>query len=192
MTVSSSIEATARLLTELLPTIDSSLQWQAQLLSNYRGHVFVPHGVEMSTSTLWQAVVAQLSMQAEIADLKSQNRFLESEQKRLESEIKEVELQSRRQVREYSHGSVVSAGEATRKQLQTAGPPFNPTKALLISAQHSSGPPSSKASTPAIRSFFSTFPFSGSRSDRAPATLAGHRPHAPITTMVCHASPGRI
>jgi len=106
MIVSPSIEGTARQLTELLPTVDlpdSFLQWQAQLLSNYSGHVFVPHGVETSTPTLWQAVLesslAQLSMQAELADLRSQNEFLKGEQQRLESEIKEAEVRSREQER---------------------------------------------------------------------------------------------
>jgi hypothetical protein len=60
MIVSTSIEGTARRLAELLPTVDlpdGFLQWQAQLLANYSGHVFVPHGVETSTTTLWQAVL---------------------------------------------------------------------------------------------------------------------------------------
>jgi len=106
MMISPSIEGTARRLTELLPTVDlrdSFLQWQAQLLGNYSGHLFVPHGVEMSTPTLWQAVLesslAQLSMQAELADLRSQNDPFKSEQQRLESEIKGVQVQSRQQER---------------------------------------------------------------------------------------------
>jgi len=104
--ISPSIEGTARRLTELLPTVDlrdSFLQWQAQLLGNYSGHVFVPHGVEMSTATLWQAVLesslAQLSMQASLADLRSQNDLFKGEQQRLESEIKEAQVQSRQQER---------------------------------------------------------------------------------------------
>ena len=106
MTVNTSIEGTARRLTELLPTVDlpdSFLQWQAQLLANYSGHIFVPHGAEMSTPILWQAVLesslAQLSIQAELADLRSQNDLLKGEQQRLESEIKEAEVRSRRQER---------------------------------------------------------------------------------------------
>jgi len=60
MMTSPSIEGAARRLAGLLPTVDlrdSFLQWRAQLLGNYSGHVFVPHGVEMSTPTLWQAVL---------------------------------------------------------------------------------------------------------------------------------------
>ncbi|KAF8465631.1 hypothetical protein DFH94DRAFT_857642 [Russula ochroleuca] len=104
MTVNTSIEGTARRLTELFPTVDlkdSFLQWRAELLANYSGHVFVPHGVETSTPTFWQVVfessLAQLWMQAEISELRSQNEFPKNEQQRLESEIKEAEARSRRQ-----------------------------------------------------------------------------------------------
>jgi hypothetical protein len=104
--VSSSVEGTARRLTELLPSVDLQdgiLQWQAQLLSNCSGHVFVPHSLDTSTTALWQAVLesslAQLSMQAEISELRSQHDFQASEQKRLESELKEVEERCQRQER---------------------------------------------------------------------------------------------
>ena len=106
MIVSTSIEGTARRLAELLPTVDFSdgfLQWQAQLLANYSGHVFVPQVVETSIPTLWKAVLesslTQLSMQAEISELRSQNEVLKSEQQRLESELKRVEAGSQRQER---------------------------------------------------------------------------------------------
>ncbi len=106
MTISPSIEVIARRLTELLPTVDlsdDSVQWQAQLLANYSCHVFVPDGAGMFTPTLWQAVLesslAQLSMQAEIAELRSQTELLNGEQQRLESEIKEAEARSREQGR---------------------------------------------------------------------------------------------
>ncbi|KAI9511016.1 hypothetical protein F5148DRAFT_1010122 [Russula earlei] len=152
MTVSPSIEDTARRLTEIFPTVDlpdSSLQWQAQLLSNYSGHVFVPHGVDMSTPTLWQAVlessVAQLSMQAEIADLRSQNEFLKNEQQRLESEIREAEVQIRHQKRQI-------------QQLESSTSTHKP----------SSSSSSSKVSTSAIKPFSSISSlFTGSTSGRA-------------------------
>lgn len=103
---STSVEGTARRLTELLPSVDLQdgiLQWQAQLLSNCSGHVFVPHTLDSSTAALWQSVLesslAQLSMQAEISDLRSQNDFQVSEQKRLEAELKEVEERCQRQER---------------------------------------------------------------------------------------------
>jgi hypothetical protein len=104
--VSTSVEGTARRLTELLPSVDLQdgiLQWQAQLLSNCSGHVFVPHSLDTSPAALWQAVLesslAQLSMQAEIADLRSQNEFQSTEQKRLDTELKEVEERCQRQER---------------------------------------------------------------------------------------------
>lgn len=59
MMIGPPIEGTSRRLTELL-TIDlrnSFLQWQAQLLSNYSVHVFVVHGVEVSTLPLWRVVL---------------------------------------------------------------------------------------------------------------------------------------
>ena len=98
MIVSPSIGGIARRLTDLFLTVDlpDSFQRQAQLQLNYIGHVFVPNGVETSTPTLWQAVLesslAQLSMQGEIAELRSQNKFLKTRQQRLESEIEEGNL----------------------------------------------------------------------------------------------------
>ncbi|KAH9955863.1 hypothetical protein BC827DRAFT_1158069 [Russula dissimulans] len=178
MTVSSSIEGTARRLTELLPTVDlpeSSLQWQAQLLSNYSGHVFVPHGVEMSTPTLWQAVLesslAQLSMQAEIADLRSQNQFLKNEQQRLEGEIKDVEVRSRRQERMIQQ---LESSTNSHKYVRPSTPPRHSSS----STHHSFRPPSPKASTSTSRSFFSIPPSSGSRSDLAHGHI-GKRPTPP-------------
>jgi hypothetical protein len=104
MIVNTSIEGTARRLTELLPTVDlpdSYLQWQAELPSNFSGHVFVPHGVETSTPTLWKVVLeSSLSMHAENSELRSHNEFLKNEQQRLKSEIKEAEAQSQQQLEE--------------------------------------------------------------------------------------------
>ena len=104
--VSTSVEGTARRLTEPLPSVDLQdgvLQWQAQLLSNCSGHFFVPHSLDTSPAALWQAVLesslAQLSMQAEIADLRSQNEFQTTEKKRLDIELKEVEERCQRQER---------------------------------------------------------------------------------------------
>ena len=103
MIVNTSIEGTARRLRELLPNVnlpDGFDQSQAQLLSTYSGHVFVPHDVETSTPALWQTVLesslAQLSMQVEISELQSQIESLKNEQQRLESEIKEADARSRR------------------------------------------------------------------------------------------------
>ena len=197
MTVSTSIEGTARRLTELLPTVDlpdSFLQWQAQLLSNYSGHVFVPHGVEMSTPTLWQAVLesslAQLSMQAEISELRSQNEFLKSEQQRLEGEIKEAEARSQQQDRliqqqkqqQQKQQLLGSSSRSLNYSDQPSVPPPRPPRHFSSSTRHSEPPrpSSSKAST--STSSFSPFgpdsPSASSSSGRAPGH-AGSPPTPP-------------
>ena len=163
MIVSPSIEGTARRLTELLPTVDlpdSFLQWQAQLLSNYSGHVFVPHGVETSTPTLWQAVLesslAQLSMQAEISELRSQNEFLKSEQQRLESEIKEAEARSREQerlIRQQQQQQRQQQYESSSSSQKYFDSSFAPPSQFSSSTRQSSTPSSSKASTSALNPF---------------------------------------
>ena len=174
MMISPSIEGTARRLTELLPTVDlrdSFLQWQAQLLGNYSGHVFVPYGVEMSTPTLWQAVLesslAQLSMQAELADLRSQNDLLKSEQQRLESEIKEAQVRNRQQERRIQQLESASNSKIDRPSTPPRQP-SSPSSSTRFS-YHSS---SSKASTSPSTST-STFAssFAGSGFDR---TLGRH------------------
>jgi len=175
--ISPSIEGTARRLTELLPTIDlrdSFLQWQAQLLGNYSGHVFVPHGIEMSTPTLWQAVLesslAQLSMQAELADLRSQNDLFQSEQQRLENEIKEAEVQSRQQERRIRQ----LESSATNSRYYRPSTPPRQSSSSSSSTRFSSHSSSSKASTsPSTSTGTSTFASSsaGSGFDR---TLGRH------------------
>ena len=89
--VSTSVEGTARRLTELLHSVDV-FQWQGQLQGNCSGHVFLPHSLDPPTTALWQAVLetnlAHLSLLAEISELHSQNEFQVSEQERLESELR--------------------------------------------------------------------------------------------------------
>src|SRR5258707_1448604 len=180
MIISPSIEGPARRLIELLPNVDlpdSFLQWQAQLLANYSGHVFVPHVVETSTATLWQAVLesslAQLSMQAEIAELRSQNEFLKGEQQRLESELKGAEARSRdreRLIRQQQQ-------QAQQRQQQQLGSsswppnfsdhPFAPSRQFSSSTLHSSTPSSSKASTSTFNPFLPDSRSVGSSSGRA-------------------------
>jgi RING finger family protein len=166
MIISPSIEGAAHWLTELLPSVnlpDCVLQWQAQLLANYSGHMFVPHVVETSTATLWQAdlefSLAQLSMQAEIAELRSQNEFLKAEQQRLESELERAE--ARCQDRE----------RLIRQQQQQA----------QQRQQHSSTPSSSKASTSTSDPFLPDSRSVGSSSGRA----LGHLDKPPNPSSDC-------
>ena len=160
MIVNTSIEGTARHLTELLPNVDlpdSFLQWQAQLLSHYSGHVFVPYGVETSTPTLWQAVLesslAQLSMQAEISELRSQNESLKKEQQRLESEVKETEARSRRQE------MLIQQQQKQQQFGSSSGPPkyfdrpSSPQRHFSSSTLYTSRPSSSRASTSTLNPF---------------------------------------
>ena len=180
MIVSPSIEGTARRLTELLPTVDlpdSFLQWQAQLLANYSGHVFIPHGVETSTPTLWQAVLesslAQLSMQAEISDLRSQNKFLKGEQERLESEITELEARSRKQemlIRQQQHQTQRQFGSSAGSQ-KCFDHSFAPPRQFSSLTHHSSTLPPSKASTFTLNPFGSDSCFTGSSSSRVLSQL---------------------
>jgi hypothetical protein len=177
MTVSTSIECIARRLTELLPTVDlpeGVLQWQAQLLSHCSGHVFVPHSFEMTLPTLWQAVLesslAQLSMQAEIADLRSQNEFQTSEQQRLERELKKVEERSQQQ-------------EGLIRQLQSSRDNVNNNTRFLAAPKHSSSstyqpsnPSSSKAFTSDFNSFSSSSPPSHETSTAASGRFASLSP----------------
>jgi Ring finger domain len=154
MIASTSIESTARRLTELLPTVDlpdGVLQWQAQLLSNCSGHVFVPHGVDVSMPTLWQAVLesslAQLSMQTAIADLRSQNELQTNEHQRLERELKEAEARHRRQeslIQQLQSGS--SRGATHNARFPTSPEYSSPT-------YQSSRPSSSRASTSPLNDF---------------------------------------
>src|SRR5258707_2176755 len=153
MIISPSIEGPARRLIELLPNVDlpdCALKWQAQLLANYSGHVFVPHVVETSTATLWQgdleSSLAQSSMQAEIAELRSQNEFLKGEQQRSESELKGAEARSR------DREGLIRPQQQEAQQRQQ---------------QHSSTPSSSKASTSTSSPFLPDSRSVGSSSGRA-------------------------
>ena len=90
---STSTEGTARRLTELFRTVDLTDSFP-QSLANYSGHVFVSHSVKTSTPTSSQAVLesslAQLSTQAEVPLLRSQDESLKSKHQSSESENKEV------------------------------------------------------------------------------------------------------
>jgi hypothetical protein len=179
MIVSTSIEGTARRLTEILPTVDltdSFLQLQAQLLANYNGHVFVPHGVEMSIPMLWQAMLesslAQLLMQSEISELRSQNEVLKNEQQRLESEIKEAEARSQLQERLIQRQQQLGSSSRPPKYFNQ---PLAPTR-----QSGSSRPSSSKASTSTstFNSFGPDSPSPGSSSGRV-LGLSGCPPTPP-------------
>ncbi|KAI0259086.1 hypothetical protein BC834DRAFT_974597 [Gloeopeniophorella convolvens] len=159
--VNQSVEHAARRLAELLPSIDfsdSDLQWQAQLLANFSAHVFVSCGHGMSTEILWQAVVesslTQLSMQAEIANLKIQTR----ERERLEQELEEAEERIRQQEKlikrlQSSHGDTTKP----RTPSYIPRPPSSPQ----TSHRHSTT--ASPSSTKPPHTFAATSPFADSQ-----------------------------
>lgn len=129
---STSMEGTARRLTELFRTVDLSNSF-LQFLANYKGHVFVPQGVKVSTPTLSKAVLesslAQLSIQVEISRWQSQHESLKSEHQSLESEIKEASAPNRRQKEVAQH-----------QQQQLASSSAAPQRHVSSSTHHSSRP----------------------------------------------------
>lgn len=98
---SNSISTTATYLSTLLAVDsrlleDSSLQWQAQLLGNFSGHIFVAkqHSSIMPpdvVQTVLKSSLAILTLQAEVEDLRSQNSSLTTENRLLESQLEESE-----------------------------------------------------------------------------------------------------
>jgi hypothetical protein len=189
MIVNTSIEDTARRLTELLATVDLPDSFLSQLLANYTGHVFIPHGVETPTTT-WQADDADLepslSMQAENSELRSQIEFLKSEQQRLESEFKEAEARSRRQLEEtliqqqQQQQQLRSSSDSLEYFDRPSAPPkhFSPPGLFAFVKQRFSNlsrPSSSKGST-------STFDPFGPDSSSAAKSSSGRAPgHAGST-----------
>ena len=171
MLVSPSTEVTARRLTELLPIVDSQdnfLQWQAQPLAAYS--IFVPRGVEMSMSTLWQAVLesslAQLSLQSELANLRSQIELLKSERSS-EGETKNEEARSLQQDR-LIHEPELSTGNSKYHS------PLMLSRHSSSSTHNSSNPSSSRAPN-----YVSTSSFPG-RSSSRPHGHPGSPPTSPF------------
>lgn len=108
------MHGTATRLNQILPVdssllSDGSLQWQAQLLANYSGHIFVSRSVDNGPAYLMQAVVesslAVLALRARVADLESQNSSLTSENKRLETEMEQMEDEHREERRKILQSS---------------------------------------------------------------------------------------
>jgi FtsZ-binding cell division protein ZapB len=101
-----SLDATARQLERLLAVdskllADRTMQWQAQLLSHYSGHIFVSKSVNKNYADMVYAVLhsslATLALQAEITELKFQNSSLTSENQRLYAENDKLEGKCRTQ-----------------------------------------------------------------------------------------------
>lgn len=85
----------------------NDLQWQAQLLANYSGHIFVSKGPGNNPAYLVRTVIesslAILACRAEISALRSQYSVVETENKRMQAEVEQMEdqlLEERRKRRE--------------------------------------------------------------------------------------------
>ncbi|KAG1755277.1 uncharacterized protein EDB91DRAFT_1098167 [Suillus paluster] len=99
--LSTSIDQAASRLASILPAADnhllslSGLQWQAQLLNNVSGHIFVSNGPPAGMRGMQQSVIesslAVLRLQAEVAGLKQKNARLTSENEMLEGDAQRLE-----------------------------------------------------------------------------------------------------
>jgi Ring finger domain len=78
---------------------EGNLQWQAQLLANYSGHIFVSKGPAHLMQTVIESSLAILAMRAEIADLRLQNSTLTTASKRMEAEMEQMEDERREERR---------------------------------------------------------------------------------------------
>jgi hypothetical protein len=145
--LNTSIHRTAARLSELLPMdnsllSDSSLQWQAQLLANYSGHIFVSRGLGIDPDHLMQTVIesslAILALRARISDLESRNSSLTSENKRLEAEMEQIEDEHREEQRR-----ILQSSRDHGPKAHPLTPPTGNTVAGLQTALHSHRPPGS-------------------------------------------------
>lgn len=78
---------------------EGDLQWQAQLLANYSGHIFISKGPAHLMQTVIESSLAILAMRAEIADLRLQNSTLTTASKRMEAEMEQMEDERREERR---------------------------------------------------------------------------------------------
>ena len=122
---------------------DSSLQWQAQLLANYSGHIFVSRGLGIDPDHLMQTVVesslAILALRARVSDLESRNSSLTSENKRLEAEMEQIEDEHREEQRRI----LQSSRDHQPKAYFPTPPTGNTIAGLQTALHHSHRPPAS-------------------------------------------------
>ena len=104
LSFSTSIENTARTLSDILPTMDESMfdspdfQWQAQLLSNCSAHVFVArHRRKDHEAAMVRSSLAILDLRAQISELRRENRKLDSDKIELESEASRLRASIRQE-----------------------------------------------------------------------------------------------
>lgn len=115
LSFSTSIENTARTLSDILPTMDESIfdssdfQWQAQLLANCSAHVYVArHRRKDHEAAIIRSSLAILDLRAQISGLKSENKKLDSDNKQLESEADRLRASIRQEQAKAKHGASTS------------------------------------------------------------------------------------
>src|ERR1700691_5484075 len=147
--LNTSIHRTAARLSEILP-VDSSLlsdgdlQWQAQLLANYSGHIFVSRGLDNGPEYLMQTVVESsleiLALRAEVSEVKSQNSMLTSENKRLEEEMEQMEEEHREERKRILQSSKVHEPNSYRSA-SASTQISHPVMGSRVALYQSYGPP---------------------------------------------------
>ncbi|KAG8220154.1 hypothetical protein J3R82DRAFT_1181 [Butyriboletus roseoflavus] len=110
LSFSTSIENTARTLSDILPTMDESLfdpsdfQWQAQLLANCSADIYVAnHRRKDHEEAVVQSSLAILTLRGQISDLKRVNNELGSDNKQLESEVDRLRASMRQEQMRSKH-----------------------------------------------------------------------------------------
>ncbi|EGO18967.1 hypothetical protein SERLADRAFT_443513 [Serpula lacrymans var. lacrymans S7.9] len=119
LTFNASLSSAAAKLADILPFDNrllehGELHWQAQLLANCSGHIFVagpgltgPTGnAEYAMQVVLESSLAILALRAEVADLRFQNSTLTSENQRLEVELEQIEerREERQRLRQSARG----------------------------------------------------------------------------------------
>jgi len=121
-TFASSIDDTAKNLANLLSVdksiyAESGMQWQAQLLASFSGHVFLatpkPDTVEELTQTVLDSSLKILALRAESEDLKHQNASLADENRRLRETIERSKQKSSSEWKSPGHSLLHSANSSS-------------------------------------------------------------------------------
>lgn len=125
--MNSSVEATATYLSRLL-TIDSSIladktmQWQAQLLSHFSGHVLIPRTLDTDThSIIYDATATILSLRSQLEEAKTNMMNSMAETESLRSQVEDLSRELERDskwspaLQSPSQSSASSIGPATQR-----------------------------------------------------------------------------
>lgn len=113
---------------------DDGMQWQAQLLSNFSGHIFAARD-DSGEPTDWEEAALQasfevLSLRAEVAELKSQKSALDSENSHLNGEVSRLQNEIDEFATErWRHGRRILHLTAAQDHSQYTAPVAGPSRA---------------------------------------------------------------